>query len=213
MVCWCLAVACGLCCIFMKHAWYANRNPTSEAGKLFTAFFDRVLWSLFLFWITLACSTGRGGVLSKFLSFNAFVPLSKLSFGVYLIHYPFIQLMLHASRERVFWSHFNQITLFFALLVWSFLLAYLAYLVCEGPTAVLDKLAFQRLTRRARPSRNQAEEPRLDCPNELPEKDAENGRINSELTSGKMNGYTLPDPRNGAVRGLSLPSQWEPQRL
>ncbi|XP_065284677.1 nose resistant to fluoxetine protein 6-like isoform X3 [Dermacentor albipictus] len=213
LVGWCLATACCLCCIFMKHAWYANSNPTSEAGKLFTAFFDRVLWSLFLSWITLACSTGRGGVLSNFLSYNAFVPLSKLSFGVYLIHFPFIQLMLHASRERIFWSHFNQITLFFALLVWSFLLAYLAYLVCEGPTAFLDKLAFQRLTRRGRPSGNQAQEPRLDCSAELPEKKAENGRVISQLTSGKMNGYTLSDPGNGAVRGLSWRSQWVPQRL
>ncbi|XP_050050597.3 nose resistant to fluoxetine protein 6-like [Dermacentor andersoni] len=213
LVGWCLAISCCLCCIFMKHAWYANSNPTSEAGKLFTAFFDRVLWSLFLSWITLACSTGRGGVLSKFLSYNAFVPLSKLSFGVYLIHFPFIQLMLHASRERIFWSHFNQITLFFAVLVWSFFLAYLAYLVCEGPTALLDKLAFQRFTRRGRPSGNQAQEPCLDCSAELPEKKAENGRVISQLTSGKMNGYTLPDPWNGAVRGLSWRSQWVPQRL
>ncbi|XP_049272623.1 nose resistant to fluoxetine protein 6-like isoform X2 [Rhipicephalus sanguineus] len=213
LVGWCVAIGCCFCCVFMKHAWYASPNPTSEAGKLFAAFFDRVLWSVFLSWITLACSTGRGGFLSKFLSFNAFVPLSKLSFGVYLIHFPFIQLMLHASRERVFWSHFNQITLFFALMVWSFLLAYLEYLVCEGPTAVLDKLAFQRLARRPNPSRNQTQEQRPDGNEELPEKKAENGRVSSLLTNGKVNGYGLPDPWNGDVRCLSWRSQWVPQRL
>ncbi|KAL3170717.1 hypothetical protein MRX96_044165 [Rhipicephalus microplus] len=203
LVGWCVAIGCCFCCVFMKYAWYTSPNPTSEAGKLFTAFLDRVLWSLFLSWFTLACSTGRGGFLSKFLSSNTFVPLSKLSFGVYLIHFPFIQLMLHASRERVFWSHFNQITLFFALLVWSFLLAYLAYLVCEGPTAVLDKFAFQKLTRRRNPSKNQTQEQRPDGVDDMPEKKMENGRVSSLLRNGKVNGYGVPDSRNGDVRCLS----------
>ncbi|KAL1446893.1 hypothetical protein MTO96_044457 [Rhipicephalus appendiculatus] len=66
------------------------------------------------------------GFIGRFLSWNAFVPLSKLSFGVYLIHMPFTQLMLHASRERVLWSKFNVITLWFAVLVWSFLLGLFA---------------------------------------------------------------------------------------
>ncbi|KAL1424911.1 hypothetical protein MTO96_019773 [Rhipicephalus appendiculatus] len=109
------------------------------------AFFDRILWTLFLAWITLACSTSRGGVLSKLLSWNAYVPLSKLSFGVYLIHVPFLHLWFYSSRERRFWSVFNQVTLLFALLVWSFILSYLAFLVCEAPTAALDKLVFTRL--------------------------------------------------------------------
>ncbi|XP_077505898.1 nose resistant to fluoxetine protein 6-like [Amblyomma americanum] len=142
---WCVASVSMLCCIFMKIAWYKSPNPTSVVGNLLVAFSDRFLWSLFLAWATLVCSTGRGGVFARFLSCDVFVPLSKLSFGVYLIHLPFIELMLHASRERLFYSHFTQVSLFFSVLVWSFLLSYLAYLACEGPTSALEKLAFTRL--------------------------------------------------------------------
>ncbi|KAL1424907.1 hypothetical protein MTO96_019769 [Rhipicephalus appendiculatus] len=84
-------------------------------------------------------------VLTQLLSWNAYVPLSKLSFGVYLIHVPFLNILFDASRERMYWSVFDQVTLLFALLVWSFLLSYLAFLVCEAPTAALDKLVCTRL--------------------------------------------------------------------
>ncbi|XP_049516706.1 nose resistant to fluoxetine protein 6 [Dermacentor silvarum] len=103
---WLLAVASGLCCIFMKTAWYRTDNPTTEFGNLSTAFFDRILWSICLIWITLACATGRGGFLCKFLSWSAFTPLSRLAFGVYIVHFPFAHLTMHISRERMFYSHF-----------------------------------------------------------------------------------------------------------
>ncbi|XP_075746078.1 nose resistant to fluoxetine protein 6-like [Rhipicephalus microplus] len=142
---WCGSVACGLFCVFVKFAWYTSPNPVPMGVALLAAFSDRILWTLFLSWITLTCCMGRGGVLSKLLSWNAYVPLSKLSFGVYLIHVPFLHLWFYSSRERRFWSVFNQVTLLFALLVWSFLLSYLAFLVCEAPTAALDKLVLTRL--------------------------------------------------------------------
>ncbi|XP_075538428.1 nose resistant to fluoxetine protein 6-like [Dermacentor variabilis] len=61
VIAWCVSLAAGLCCLFMKIGWYQQRNPTSESGKLFAAFFDRILWSLCVSWITFACSTARGG--------------------------------------------------------------------------------------------------------------------------------------------------------
>ncbi|XP_075550181.1 nose resistant to fluoxetine protein 6-like [Dermacentor variabilis] len=159
---WCIAASCGLCCVFMKLAWYKSPNPTSKAGTLVAAFSDRAMWSLFLAWITLTCSSGRGGFVGQFLSWNLFVPLSKLSFGVYLIHRPFIELLLHSSRERLSWSDFNQVTMLFSVLDWSFILSYFSYLACEAPTAVLDKLVFNRLTGRGK-ARKQKQ------PNELKE--------------------------------------------
>ncbi|KAH6944615.1 hypothetical protein HPB50_004256 [Hyalomma asiaticum] len=41
----------------------------------------------------------------------------------------------------------SKVTLFFAVLMWSYILAYLMYLVCEGPTANLDKLLFSSTAR------------------------------------------------------------------
>ncbi|XP_075535503.1 nose resistant to fluoxetine protein 6-like isoform X2 [Dermacentor variabilis] len=139
---WLLAVASGLTCIFLKAAWYPTNDPTTEFGKLFMAFFDRILWSIFLIWITLACATGRGGFLCTFLSWSAFTPLSRLAFGVYIVHFPFAQLTMHISRERLHYSHFFIVSFYFSVLVWSFLLSYIMFIFCEAPTGRLDKLIF-----------------------------------------------------------------------
>ncbi|XP_050043661.2 nose resistant to fluoxetine protein 6-like [Dermacentor andersoni] len=141
---WCTSVSCGLFCVFVKFIWFSSHNPESEGAEVFLAFFDRILWSFFLAWIILMCATGREGTLNKLLSWKAFVPLSRLSYGVYLIHWPFLALMLHSSRERIYWSVFNQLTLSFAVLVWSFLLSYVAFIACEAPTGALEKLLFRR---------------------------------------------------------------------
>lgn len=147
---WIVALTAGGSCVFGKEPWYKHRRPVTEVGDMCMAFFDRILWSLFLTWITLTCATGRGGYINKFLSWNAFVPLSRLTFGVYLIHAPFIILYLHISRERILFSHFTLVSLFFAILLWSYCLTYLMFVLCEAPTAQLDKLIFMGTGRKER---------------------------------------------------------------
>lgn len=140
---WCIAIGSGITCFFVKTPWYQSSTPpTNEFGKLSLAFFDRILWSVCLLWVTLACATGRGGCLCRFLSWSAFTPLSRLSFGVYIIHLPFVQLMMHTARERMFYSHFFVVSFFFSALLWSYLLSYLLFVFCEAPTGRLDKLIF-----------------------------------------------------------------------
>ncbi|KAG0445736.1 hypothetical protein HPB47_014609, partial [Ixodes persulcatus] len=141
---WCIGLSCGVYDLFMKIDWYRSRDPTSETGKLFFAFSDRIVWSICLAWITFACSTGRGGILNRFLSWDGFVPLSKLSFGVYLIHFPFYLFTYHIARERVFFSHFTLVSQCFSVLVWSCLLSYFMFIACEAPTDHLRKLLFMR---------------------------------------------------------------------
>lgn len=58
---WVACLSCGLCCLFTKLDWYRHRNPTTVFGKLCIAFFDRILWSIFVAWVTFACCAGRGG--------------------------------------------------------------------------------------------------------------------------------------------------------
>ncbi|KAK8759178.1 hypothetical protein V5799_003193 [Amblyomma americanum] len=142
---WCIAIVCGLCCIFMKLGWYSTKYPTTEFGKLSTAFFDRILWSIFMAWVTLACASGRGGFLCTFLSWGAFAPMARLAFGVYLVHLPFIQLVLHISRERMFLSHFIVASFCFSTLVWSYIVSYFLFIFCEAPTGKLEKLVFEGL--------------------------------------------------------------------
>ncbi|XP_037509515.2 nose resistant to fluoxetine protein 6 [Rhipicephalus sanguineus] len=100
-------------------------------------------------WIWFACTTGRGGFVNRFLSWNALVPLGRLSFGVYLIHVPFYHLMHRISRERRFYSHFVLVSNCFIVLVWSYILSFILSIACELPTVHLEKVVFLRDTRKS----------------------------------------------------------------
>lgn len=146
---WCIALSCGLSCVFMKLEWNINSERPSETKRMFMAFIDRILWSVCIVWFWFTCTTGRGGFLNRFLSWNGFVPLARISFGVYLIHLPFYNLMHRISRERRFYSHFTLVSNCFLVLVWSYLLSYIQCVACELPVAHLEKLVFVRDPRNA----------------------------------------------------------------
>ncbi|CAN7941136.1 unnamed protein product, partial [Ixodes hexagonus] len=139
---WGIAVACGLCCLFMKFDWYRGTQSTSEACKLAYAFFDRILWSISLMWISFVCSVSKGGYLCRFLSWELFVPMSRLSFGVYLVHSPFYIVQTHIARERLFYSHNTLVMQCFGVFVWSHILSYALYITCEAPTSRLERMIF-----------------------------------------------------------------------
>ncbi|XP_050052461.2 nose resistant to fluoxetine protein 6-like [Dermacentor andersoni] len=128
--------------MFMKIEWYRSYQRPTETRRLFVAFTDRILWSICLAWFVFACATGRGGFVNRFLSWGAFVPLSRLSFGVYLVHSPIFTLIYYTSRERIFFSHFTLVSQCFSVVTWSYILSYFLFISCEGPTATLEKLAF-----------------------------------------------------------------------
>ncbi|KAK0047527.1 nose resistant to fluoxetine protein 6 [Biomphalaria pfeifferi] len=44
------------------------------------------LWALFVAWIVFTCRYSNGGMIDSFLSWNGWMPLSKLSYGTYLCH-------------------------------------------------------------------------------------------------------------------------------
>ncbi|KAK6967437.1 nose resistant to fluoxetine protein 6 [Biomphalaria glabrata] len=44
------------------------------------------LWALFVAWIVFTCRYSNGGLIDSFLSWNGWMPLSKLSYGTYLCH-------------------------------------------------------------------------------------------------------------------------------
>ncbi|XP_077506658.1 nose resistant to fluoxetine protein 6-like [Amblyomma americanum] len=149
---WCICLLCGLYCLFMKLEWYSKSERPTETKRLFHAFNDRILWSICTACVAFTCSTGRGGIVNRFLSWNGFVPLSHLSFGVYLVHYPVFLLTHHVARERIFYSHFTLVSQCFAVVVWSYIISYLLFIACDGPTGHLEKLVFVRDRRRSAPT-------------------------------------------------------------
>lgn len=140
---WMVGTAMCFAAIFTMHFWLYGEQQPIWANMLF-AFWNRTVWAMWLGWLTFACSTGRGGLVTRFLSWAPFVPLSRLCFGVYLVHLPFYFVINFTAREKLFFSHFTMVNQCFAVAVWSYLMSYLVFIACEVPVGRIEKMILMR---------------------------------------------------------------------
>lgn len=64
----------------------------------------RVLWTLCMAWIVYSCLRGRGGSINWFFSLPYWKPIAKLNYCNYLIHQPFILLMVRLMRVQLYFD-------------------------------------------------------------------------------------------------------------
>lgn len=75
-----------------------------QLGVTATSFyvsFGHTLWGVWLMWILLSCCWGTAEPINKFLSFKALMPLSRLTYCVYLIH-PTIMVITSYNSDTAF---------------------------------------------------------------------------------------------------------------
>ncbi|KAK8776928.1 hypothetical protein V5799_029727 [Amblyomma americanum] len=139
---WIISLAlCGFV-LFITLPW--NRgNPPDDITTAVYAGFHRLAWSLGLVWPTYACATGRGGLLNAFFSWKAFIPLSRLVYGVYLVHVPLLYLRMGMIKTHINLNEFFQLNTAIGLFGMSLFLAYLLYLSTEAPVQRFERLVFE----------------------------------------------------------------------
>lgn len=81
-------------------------NPSPLISAVYVAI-HRTIWTSLVAWLVFACATGRARLLASFLSHQAFVPLSRLSFSIYLVHMPLIMFRALNLRHTVEWTDLN----------------------------------------------------------------------------------------------------------
>ena len=102
----------------------------------------RAAWSVSLGWLILACTKQAGGPINAFLSWNFWLPLSRLSYSVYIVHLTTINYFNTLITDTI---HFSQLlAAYWVLAMFSFSLfvAYIAYIFIEIPCVQLEKLFF-----------------------------------------------------------------------
>lgn len=116
-------------------------NPTESAIYAAT---HRTLWAVCLGWVVLACCLGRGGFIEKFLTWKAFVPLSRITYSVYLVHGWFIVGYIGYLRQLFDANLYNFAMIFFSHLMASFLCGWIFALLFESPFLVIQKEILKR---------------------------------------------------------------------
>lgn len=145
--------------LFAHHPFYQATNVKTTALQygLYDAF-NHVIWSAPICYIIYACAHNYGGAINWFLSHPAWQPFSRISYAVYLVHYP-VSYLVSASVKSL--PYFNEITLIQSIMGntgLSILVAIPATLAFDSPIDTIDKLIFSYGQRKS-PTKNKTAVP------------------------------------------------------
>lgn len=94
------------------------------------------------------------GFIHEFLSWKFFLPLSRLAYAIFLIHYSYLRAYTSQSRTPIYFSEMYFFTIYLGCLFAIILLAAVAFLFIELPFLNVEKLIFTT-SRSQTPQRNE----------------------------------------------------------
>eukprot|EP00058_Branchiostoma_floridae_P025415 XP_002610905.1 hypothetical protein BRAFLDRAFT_91501 [Branchiostoma floridae] len=104
--------------------------------------FDRTMFSYAVAWVVFACSVGYGGIITEFLSWSGWVPLSRLTYTAYLVHPIIMHVYVMSLKALLLYSATNWWFYFIAYSFMAFLCGFVASIMVEFPFFGLEKLIF-----------------------------------------------------------------------
>ncbi|EZA56849.1 Nose resistant to fluoxetine protein [Ooceraea biroi] len=148
VLCWCFGSICNILVLFGLY----NRYISVLSFAVYVAI-SRTVWAIGIAWIVIACSTKHGGIVNELLSFRGWIPLSKLTYGAYLLN-PFVLNLVHLDSEAsVHVGLMSIITIFMGIFATSFLCSYILNLMAETPYALLLRMLTQPRSKKKYKSR------------------------------------------------------------
>ena len=114
-----------------------------QAENIMYYLFSRTVFSLGIALMIYACHNGFGGIIDKFLSWSFWVPLSRLTFMVYLIHPIVITLMYKTLRFRFIYTDWLLMIMFTAAAMLSYSLSLVIAVTVEYPVINLEKAVYK----------------------------------------------------------------------
>uniref|UniRef100_A0A336KJV3 CSON012470 protein n=1 Tax=Culicoides sonorensis TaxID=179676 RepID=A0A336KJV3_CULSO len=162
---WILSFGTMVTAVVSPYPFYHNESP----DIIYFAFYQllhRLLWALSVSWIIFACCKGNGGIVNWILSFPIYQTLAKLTFSIFLLHYPILIYIRASMRTPEYWSPLQIFFYFMAVWGFSLLLAIPCHLIFEAPlpnveTSIYKMLAEHKLNKEKDPSRNFFRIPRI----------------------------------------------------
>ncbi|XP_055859972.1 O-acyltransferase like protein-like [Biomphalaria glabrata] len=141
-------------CVILFLLPYITYLENREGGQQWTGTqtaiyeaFSRPAWALALSWVIFCCSTGQGAFVGKFLSWNVFLPLCRITYGVFLLHPILIHVVIESAHNNFYLNLGELVYTYIALFVCSYGLAFLLISCVECPFVAFEshiRLRFKK---------------------------------------------------------------------
>jgi peptidoglycan/LPS O-acetylase OafA/YrhL len=151
---------------------YENPNWTILMCVLYSVFSHVIVASCCTFW-TFIFVTGHGGFIRRALKWYIWTPLSRLSFGVYLVHPILINLGYTGAYALQFYEPLTVLTTFITMSFLSGVASFVLYMTVEKPAKHLSVLLMEGCSNIYNRSGNNE--------NHLPDIDSNNNNLGNGL--------------------------------
>ncbi|CAJ0582501.1 unnamed protein product, partial [Mesorhabditis spiculigera] len=94
-----------LIAVMVVKDWVKNEDWPVGWRAIYSAF-SRPAWGFGLSWLIIASYYGYGGFINRFMSWNIWIPLGRLTYCAYLIHICVVMFFLGNHKTDLIWSNF-----------------------------------------------------------------------------------------------------------
>ncbi|XP_026315635.1 O-acyltransferase like protein-like [Hyposmocoma kahamanoa] len=121
----------------MKNADFHNQTYDNFVNS-----FMRPAWALGIGWLILACAEGYGGPINWLLSLRMWKLPSRLSYAIYLFHFPIQYVISGAISQHLYFSVLNVVYMFCGRFVIYFIVSFVFTILVDSPCANIVKIVL-----------------------------------------------------------------------
>ncbi|XP_066293459.1 nose resistant to fluoxetine protein 6-like isoform X2 [Branchiostoma lanceolatum] len=141
---WLVAATSAVAVLYSTYGLYHGTTLQTEPENVLYLTVHRTVWAMALGWVVLACYHGYGGVVDIILSWDAWVPLSRLTYCAYLVHILVMYAVYFTREVPIHYSMFTMVYFFLGHLALSYGLAFLVSVAVEAPLMGVEKIIFNK---------------------------------------------------------------------
>ena len=125
--------------VYKDHGTFFN-----DAENIIYSAFHRFAWSCGVGWVIYACHNKAGGLVNTFLSWKVWIPLSRLTYGCYLLHIIVILFFTFSKETSTHYQDNTAVFDFLSNIVVSYACSFILAVCVEYPIFNLEKIIFKR---------------------------------------------------------------------
>ncbi|KAK6182375.1 hypothetical protein SNE40_010080 [Patella caerulea] len=140
-----VAAALGLLATYITYDCYRkNGHAWSEDTFIAQETLYRPAFALALSWMILLCVNGYGGFVNTILSWNAWIPLSRLTYAAYLVHLIIVTSEIGSIRSLPYADMYYIINGYIGVVAVTYAVSFIASVIYEAPCLGLEKIFIKK---------------------------------------------------------------------
>ena len=142
---WILAIVFALLVVYGPwHVFKENGTFFNDSENIMYSACYRFVWSCAVAWVIYACHNEAGGLVNSFLSWKVWIPLSRLTYGGYLLHLVVMIFWMYTQEVPGHYQVSIAIFDFISITIISYASAFVLAVCVEYPILNLERRLFKR---------------------------------------------------------------------